>query len=81
MLNEVFIIKEGPIPDSRITIEYVGDESNGLVDLLDYIKKQAGIGHSFSVVVDPGDSEYERKFGFDGDGSFRIARIERVGRK
>lgn len=42
-------------------------------EMLAYIGKIAGHGHSFSVVVDPGDHDYEKKFNIDGDGQFRMS--------
>lgn len=63
--------------DDRKTLTVVVKGDEGQVEkLLAYIGKTAAIGHSFSVVVDPGDSEYEKKFGFDGDGAFRIESIK-----
>lgn len=47
-----------------------------LLPLLDYLKKNAGIGHSFPIVVDPGDSDYEKKFYMDGDGAAHIISIK-----
>jgi hypothetical protein len=63
----------------KLVITLRGDDPNGLKDMLEYIQHNAGIGHSFEVVVDPGDSERERSFGFDGDGAFRIDDIEVAG--
>lgn len=62
--------------DSRtLTVVVKGDEGE-VAKMLKYIGDTAAIGHSFSVVVDPGDSEYEKKFSFDGDGAFRIEEIK-----
>ncbi len=60
--------------ETTLIISISGDEGE-MLRMLEYIKKTAGIGHSFSVVVDPG-YDYEKKFGFDGDGSFRINDIQ-----
>lgn len=57
-----------------LTVKTVGAEGE-LRRLLDYIRRTAAIGHTFNVVVDPGDSEHEKSFGFDGDGAFRIEDI------
>ncbi len=62
--------------DGTISVTFKGDEDNQIIKLLDHIKRTAAVGHSFSVVVDPGDSEHEQKFGFDGDGAFRIVEIK-----
>jgi hypothetical protein len=63
--------------DDRKTLTVVtkADEGN-IRKLLEHIRDTAAGGHSFSVVVDPGDTDYERKFGFDGDGAFRIESIK-----
>ena len=57
--------------DETLTVSVRGDEG-GLRKLLDYIGKTAGIGHSFEVVVDPETPDYRKRFGIDGDGSFRM---------
>ncbi len=63
--------------DAALLIE--GDDPDGqLARLLDHIGKTAAVGHSFNVVVDPGDSEHERSFGIDGDGAFRITSVKEV---
>ena len=49
----------------------VCDTENSLVNLLECIKSAAGIGHSFNVIVDPGD-EREQSFFIDGDGTDKI---------
>jgi len=50
------------------------DEDDSLEKLLVYIKKTAGIGHSFVVHVDPED-HFSRRFSIDGDGADRIYSI------
>lgn len=59
----------------KIEIEY-RDGGGKLEELLDYIKKIGNIGHSFSIIVDLGDSEYEKKFYWDGDGADSIKSIK-----
>jgi hypothetical protein len=54
----------------------VDDDEGQLEKMLAHIQHTAGIGHSFHVVVDPGDSDHEQKFFFDGDGAFRIYDME-----
>lgn len=53
----------------EVNVEGEGD----LEGLIQHIGETAAIGHSFSVVVDPGDPDHERSFGFDGDGNFRAS--------
>lgn len=52
--------------------------ADGFEDLLNYIKGRSDPGHSFAVVVDPGD-EGEESFGVDGDGSEHILSVTREG--
>lgn len=54
-----------------LEVEVLGDDDDQLRQLIEHVSKTAAIGHSFQVVVDPGDADHERTFGFDGDGAFR----------
>lgn len=63
-----------------ITIE-VRDPDNQLIRLLDYIKGVANVGHSYDVVVDPHDKEYNKSFGIDGDGAFYMYKIKKNGKE
>lgn len=65
---------------TEITIS-LRDPDNQLIRLIDHIGRAAGPGHSFSVVVDPDDSEYKREFFIDGDGSFFIQDLKMNGKK
>lgn len=58
-----------------ITVE-ADDAEDQLSGLLRAIKEASDPGHSFSIVVDPGDSEFEKRFSFDGDGADRIISID-----
>jgi hypothetical protein len=64
------------------TIEFnmtVRDPDGQLEKLLTAIKEVAGVGHSFTVVVDPDASEEDggnQKFFIDGDGAFSIKTIK-----
>ena len=46
-----------------------------------HIRDSAAGGHSFGIVVDPDDSEYEKTFGFAGAGSARILSVEMGSKK
>lgn len=46
-----------------------------LAMMLRYIQLIGGWGHSFDIVVDPDNSEYSEKFGWDGDGADKIGTI------
>ncbi len=59
----------------KITI-YARDQENSLEKLLNKIKYTGNIGHSFSIVVDPDSSDYKESFGWDGDGSDHIGKIQ-----
>lgn len=54
----------------------VRDSEGELERLLETLKQNAGIGHSFPVVVDPDDPEYREEFFIDGDGAFQIKDIK-----
>lgn len=54
----------------------VNDQDNQLSELLKYIKDIAQSGHTFDVIVDPGNKDYEKSFEIDGDGNFKIGDIE-----
>ena len=45
------------------------DGEKQLQKLLKYIAENGNGGHSFAIVVDPGDKERERHFFWDGDGA------------
>lgn len=51
------------------------DGAQSLANMLAYIQQVASWGHSFSIVVDPDDSELTKSFGFDGDGSDKIESV------
>jgi hypothetical protein len=57
------------------------DPENQLPAMLEYIRRIAGIGHSFEVEVDPESREYTKKFFMDGDGSFHIMDVKVNGKK
>lgn len=50
------------------------DYDNTLEKLLNHIKDSGNVGHSFSIVVDPGNDE--KSFGWDGDGGDYIEKVE-----
>lgn len=56
--------------ENKVEIEHNGDFN--WEAFIQHVQETGAIGHSFSVVVDPGDSEHEKSFGFDGDGADRI---------
>ena len=54
----------------------VKDSEGELKELLDYIKGVSDAGHTFEVVVDPGNEDWEKSFEIDGDGAFKIKEVE-----
>ena len=50
----------------------IRDNEQQIQGLLEVIESYTQMGHSFSVVVDPDNSDYEKKFYIDGDGSDRL---------
>lgn len=54
----------------------ISDSQGSIQDLIETIKDYTQMGHTFEVVIDPGDSDYEKSFYIDGDGSDKIQDIE-----
>lgn len=54
----------------------ISDSEGSIQDLIETIKDYTQMGHTFEVVIDPGDSDYERSFYIDGDGSDKIRDVE-----
>ena len=57
----------------KVTIEISCTEAaayESLLPLIEYIKRNGSIGHSFDIVVEPESTKEDgkRSFGFDGDG-------------
>lgn len=71
---ELELWKQAAAETKTITVE-VNDSENQLVAMLEDIQKSAGVGHSFSVIVDP-DEDGGRSYGIDGDGGFNIVDIK-----
>jgi hypothetical protein len=53
----------------------LNDPDGSLIKFLEALKSTANPGHSFEVIMDP-DGDEPQKFGFDGDGAFRIGDIK-----
>ena len=68
-------------PSRLLALTVTGDAPKELARLLAYIKSTAGVGHSFNIVVDPDDHEYNKSFGMDGDGADHITSLRLDGRK
>jgi len=69
-------VNEGKMATDKITIEVRQGTGKHLAEILEYIKSNGNKGHSFSIVVDPDDSEYKKIFGRDGDGQDYIDSIK-----
>ena len=72
-VGETKIVSANTI-ELKLTVTKEAGES--LVPLLKYIKSLAGMGHSFSIAVDPDNKEYLKMFDIDGDGNSHIKIIE-----
>ena len=76
----ISLLKESipPEDNSRLThIDlYASDPDKNILNLLEYISRLSTAGHSFQVTVDPGDSEFEKSFGIDGDGCDQIVKVK-----
>lgn len=72
-------LSEG-ISDDKLDIYEIKccDVEGQLKKLIEYIAENGNGGHSFSIVVDPGDSENERKFFWDGDGGDYIEGVKQT---
>lgn len=71
-------LNEG-VPDDELDIYEVTcrDIEGQLKELIEYIAENGNGGHSFSIVVDPGD-ENEKKFYWDGDGGDYLKSVVQV---
>lgn len=61
--------------EGKLVID-VKDSEGQLKELVDYIKDVANAGHTFDVVVDPGNEDWEKSFEIDGDGAFSIKEVK-----
>lgn len=50
----------------------MNDTEGQIKELLKTIADYSKMGHSFTIVVDPNNKEYEKKFFIDGDGSDKL---------
>jgi hypothetical protein len=64
---------------AEVSFRVKGDALGSLLRLLNHCRAVGAMGHSFSVVADPDNSEYRAEFGFDGDGADRVEGIEAGG--
>ena len=67
------LIKESYRKDMHLV---VNDSEGSIRKLIETIQDYTQMGHSFEVVIDPGDSDYEKSFYIDGDGSDKIEDID-----
>jgi len=75
--EEVLKKKTSDVAGKKVISITLNDPDNSLIEFLDWLKKTANPGHSFVVVGDPErEGNSAPKFGFDGDGAFRIDDIE-----
>ena len=64
---------------AEVSFRVKGDALGSLLRLLRHCQAMGSMGHSFSIVADPDNSEYHSKFGFDGDGADKLEDIEAGG--
>lgn len=62
-------------PDDAVEVTIVcskdaADES--IVPLINHMANIGNVGHSYSIIVDPENSDTKKQFGFDGDGNHKI---------
>lgn len=61
--------------DKIITFKIKRDYNNNIENMLKHIEKIGNGGHSFEIIVDEGDEDYEKVYYYDGDGGSRISDI------
>lgn len=63
---------------NKVTVYFRDDSKDGsdFAKFINYIGKNGNTGHSFDIVIDPDDKEHKKSFGWDGDGSCRIDKVE-----
>lgn len=49
-----------------------------ITELVEWIQKIGNGGHSFTIVVDPDNKDYQKKFEWDGDGSDKISKVSMI---
>lgn len=59
-----------------ITFEVRSDYDGDIENLINTIKDNSASGHSFEVVVDPNNPDYEKRFHIDGDGGTTIMNVK-----
>lgn len=85
-MNDKIIIKELVKIAKKLESDYndphtivITGKGDGMIDIanmIDYIKHNGNIGHSFEIIVDPNDSERKKIFGWDGDGADRLDSVK-----
>jgi hypothetical protein len=76
LTNKKVIFERYKEDDTVYKVSCIDSEGN-LKKLIEYIGEIGNSGHSFSIIVDPDDPEYERTFGWDGDGSDRVISVKK----
>lgn len=68
--------KSETLENKIITFEVRNDYDGDIEDLIRTIETASKVGHSFEIIVDPNDKEYEKKFYIDGDGGTNIMNVK-----
>jgi hypothetical protein len=74
--NEGIVFKRDEKGYAKVSFRIRGDALYSLLRLLRQCSFMGSVGHSFTIVLDPNNSEYKREVGFDGDGSDDLKDIE-----
>jgi len=77
-MNDSLIEESIPNEDLNKLEIYYRDDENELLELINHIKDIGNIGHSFEIVVDPENSDYRKKFEWDGDGPNYIKSVKKT---
>jgi hypothetical protein len=63
------------IPQAIVHVKCSNSGAEQLQKLLEHIKATGNIGHTFDIIVDPNNKEFEEMFEWDGDGADSIGEI------
>jgi hypothetical protein len=61
---------------AEISFRVRGDGIYSILKILRHFQRIGGMGHSYSVVLDPDNSDYKMSVGWDGDGSDHVDDIK-----
>ena len=75
-VEDLHVPGKGARSIKEVSVICTDSGAENLVDLITYIKDIGNPGHSFGIVVDDENADTRKTFGWDGDGSDGISKIE-----